>query len=97
MAIYLLTPLASNAARVREAINHHLQSKNVYELQNEAGYLVSYPGTSIELSNELEITGQPKGAPAPWGSVLITSVGSYYGRGPTDMWEWLKTRLEGTS
>ena len=92
MAIYLVTPLAHNVDAVGAAINSHFQPANWLELQGRAGWFVSYPGTSVELSRELGVT--PADGKSLLGSVLITSVGSYYGRGPTPMWEWLKTRFE---
>ena len=92
MAIYLVTPLAHNADKVRDAITKNIQSENWIELQARAGWFVSYPGTSVELSTEIGVTHKDEASIL--GSVLITSVGSYYGRGPTPMWEWLKTRFE---
>lgn len=92
MAIYLITPLARNSDAVRTALNACFQPADWLELQGRAGWFVSYPGTSVELSAELGIT--PADNTPKLGSVLITSVGSYYGRGPTPMWEWLKTRFE---
>ena len=92
MAIYLVTPLAQNADKVRVAITKNIQEENWLELQGRVGWFVSYSGTSVELSTEIGVT--PKDEASILGSVLITSVGSYYGRGPTPMWEWLKTRFE---
>lgn len=94
MGIFLLTPLANNADRIGAAVKAKFEEANCYELQSSAGWLVSYTGTTVELSNHLGVTGQAKGEPATIGSVLVTPVAAYYGRGPTDMWEWLKTRFE---
>jgi hypothetical protein len=57
-------------------------------------WLLKYDGTTVELSNFLEITGQQKGIQSPIGSVVVIPIATYYGRGPGDMWEWLKIRLE---
>ena len=94
MAIYLLVPTGLNAARLTEAVQAHTSEPDRYQIVNDAGWFVVYKGTSVELSNLLEITGQAAGQPSVVGSVLIIPVFSYYGRGNTDMWEWLKTRLE---
>lgn len=94
MGIFLLTPLASNADRVAAAVRAKFTEADSYELQSSAGWLINYTGTTVELSNHLGITGQTKGEPVTIGSVLVTPVPAYYGRGPTDMWEWLKTRFE---
>lgn len=72
-----------------------MPTANWRELQNQAGFLVSFQGTSIELSNLIGITAADKAQPSSLGSAMITTVTSYYGRGPADMWEWLKTRIEG--
>jgi hypothetical protein len=92
MPIFLVTPLQHQIAPVRDAVSKVFAPGTSYELQAEAGWLVHYRGTAVELSNHLQITGPT--AAIPLGSVLVTSVGSYFGRGPTEMWEWLKTRTE---
>lgn len=52
-------------------------------------FLVSYKGTSVELSNYLGISeGQN-------GSGFVIAVASYWGRASTDTWEWIKTHWEG--
>lgn len=94
MPVYLITPLANNAKRIGEALATHIDADDTHELQSSAGWLVSFKGTSIELSNLLGITS-PSGKPTSGiGSAMVTSIGSYYGLGSTSMWEWLKTRFE---
>jgi hypothetical protein len=95
MGIFLLTPLGNNADALSVAVEQHFpEPTSRYQLQNDAGWFVVFTGTTIELSNFVGLTGQPQGTPSPVGSVLVTPITSYYGRGPTDMWEWLKTRFE---
>lgn len=94
MAVFLVTPLSTNHELLRAAISSKFQAADFYELQAGAGWLVSAPGTTVEVSNHIGITGQAEGQPALLGSALVTNVSSYYGRGPTIMWEWIKTRLE---
>ena len=94
MPIFQVTPLASNAEKVGSAVVAAIPEESRYELPNSAGWFVSFKGTTIELSHALAVTGQPDGAPHTTGSVLITSIVSYYGRGSAEMWEWLKTRFE---
>jgi hypothetical protein len=65
-------------------------SSSFYVLQSDAGYLVHFSGTTVELCNLLDISPQAQGAT----STLVVLVGSYYGLGPTDMWEWLQSRAE---
>jgi hypothetical protein len=95
MAIFLLTPLGNNAEALGAAmLKHFPESTQHYQLQNDAGWFVVFNGTTLELSNFVGITGQPQGTPSEVGSTLVTPLTSYYGRGSTDMWEWLKVRFE---
>lgn len=94
MPVYLITPLVPDAGRLDMAVERRFSAADRYQLQAGRGWLVRFDGTTIEASNKIGITGQAKGEPAPLGSALVVPVTSYYGRGPTDMWEWLKTRLE---
>lgn len=93
MPIYLVTPLEGNADRVARAIASHADLDSM-EMQNKTGYLISFKGTTVELSNKLGITVPNNPASNTVGSAVVTSVTSYFGRGPTAMWEWLKTRIE---
>lgn len=97
MAIYLVTPLAHNADQVRDAVRAALPLENIFELQGRAGYLVSFKGTSVELSNLIGITSPEGVSKSTIGSAMVTSIGSYYGMGSTAMWEWMKTRVESQS
>lgn len=94
MPIFQVTPLALNADKLGEAVKTAVAEDDRYELPNSMGWLVSYKGTTTELSNHLGITGQPKGTPSPVGSAMAVSIGTYFGRGSAEMWEWLKTRFE---
>lgn len=97
MGIFLVTPLAHNVDRIGEAVRLHIPEKDRHELQSRAGWIVKFSGTTVELSNALGFTGHANGVQPTIGSVLVTSLLSYYGRGPTDMWEWLKTRFEASA
>lgn len=95
MPIYIAVPLAPTSAPLDAAVTKNIESKaDKYKLQNDRGWLIRFDGTTVELSNKLEITGQAEGAKSPVGSAIVVPVTSYFGRGPTDMWEWIKTRLE---
>jgi hypothetical protein len=75
-------------------VEARLDAGDFYELPNGRGWLISYRGTSVELSNFLGITGFPEGGSPTLTSVLITAASSYYGRASSDIWEWLKVRFE---
>lgn len=94
MPVYLITPLGHNVDQVGTAIRIKIPAEDRFELQNRAGWLVRHRGTSVEVSNDIGITPPDRETSSELGSAMVTSVGSYYGRGPTTMWEWLKTRFE---
>lgn len=97
MPIFLVTPIASNSQAVQVAVEGNIDAADRRALPNDAGWFVRFAGTTVELSNHLNITGQPKGERSVVGAAVVVLVGSYFGRGPTDMWEWLKTRFESES
>lgn len=95
MAIYIAVPLSTSSTALNEAVEKAIAShSDRYKLQADRGWLIRFDGTSVELSNHIGLTGQEQGKPSLIGSAIIVPISGYYGRGPTDMWEWLKTRLE---
>ena len=95
MPIYIAVPLATTPTQLDAAVAKHFKlQSDKYKLQNDRGWLIRFDGTTVELSNKLEITGQAEGEKSPVGSAIVVPVASYFGRGPTDMGEWIKTRLE---
>ena len=60
----------------------------------ETQWLVSSAGTVVDLTAKLGIYDvKSPGAPAT-GIAVILAVSSYYGRAPTTVWDWLKTKME---
>jgi len=49
-------------------------------------WIVSYDGTSIELSSRLGLNKTDGNA------AVVFAVNAYYGNAPTSIWEWLKAR-----
>jgi hypothetical protein len=94
MAIYIAVPLTTTSDALNAAVEQHIAPIDRYALQNDRGWLIKFDGTSIELSNHIKLTGQNPGEPSPVGSAIIVPVTTYFGRGPGEMWEWLKTRIE---
>lgn len=54
-----------------------------------SAWFVSDNGTTIEVRDKLELTGGKLGAQA-----VVIKVGGWAGFGPTDIWEWFKSRQE---
>lgn len=94
MPVYLITPLANNFDKVSKAVGDTISEEDYLVLQNRSGILVSFKGTSVELSHHVGITSKDRSVPNTTGSAMVTAVGAYFGRGPTSMWEWLKIRFE---
>lgn len=94
MAIYIATPLTPSTDALNAAVEKSIEPAHRYKLQADRGWLINYDGTTVELSNHIGLTGQQPGETSTIGSAIIVPVSAYYGRGPSDMWEWLKTRIE---
>jgi hypothetical protein len=91
MPIYMVSAL-TNPNEVATAVQEKVQEADRYRLA-PVGWLVKHSGTTKELSDLLGVTSDIPMATAPLGSVVITLVGSYYGRAQPDLWEWIRTRL----
>ena len=94
MPIYLATPLTPTSDGLNKAVEETIAQEDRYPLQNERGWLIKFPGTTVELCNHIGLTGQAPGESSPVGSAIVVPVHSYYGRGSTDMWEWIATRMD---
>jgi hypothetical protein len=51
-------------------------------------WMVAARGTAKELSDGLGISD------GRVGTVIVITVGAYWGRGSNDVWEWMSTRLQ---
>lgn len=95
MPVYLVISLRTDSKPLERAIEaHSALLSDRYRLQEDRGWLIRFGGTSKELSDAIGITGQPEGEPSQVGSALVVPISGYFGLGPVDMWEWLKTRFE---
>lgn len=88
MAIFLVIPTVPKAEIKPELKAKITEHQLPHYLLNNGGYLVAFNGTSKELSDRLEISeGQS-------GTAIVASIGSYYGRAPNDVWEWMSAHWE---
>lgn len=94
MQVFLALPLIANSTALNRAVETNVAAPNRWKLQADRGWLIQFEGTTVELSSHLGLTGQAPGVPSPVGSAIVAPITGYYGRGPADMWEWLKTRFE---
>jgi len=61
---------------------------------SDTQYLVSSAGTAMEVSTKVGIADPNDRQKPSLGSAVIIAMSSYYGRAPTPVWEWVKTKLE---
>jgi hypothetical protein len=95
MLVYLVIPLQADNAPLERAIEARSDVlMDRYRLQDNRGWLIRFNGTSKELSDTIGITSQSGAPSSSVGSALVVPIAGYYGMGPVDMWEWLKTRFE---
>lgn len=88
MGIFVIFRVA-NAAKMSAALKTHFPDDHLDIGQNE--WLVSAKGTAKEISDKLGISD---GAGA--GNAIVFSMGSYFGRAATNIWDWIKAKSEAT-
>lgn len=93
MPVFLIVPLAKSTDPLSQAVESNVAEHDRHKLANDRGWLVTFQGTSSELSKHLGITGQPDGEKSTVGAAIVAPISSYYGRGPNDMWEWLSLKF----
>lgn len=89
---FLVLPLGGNDDQISAAIA--AKSLDMFWVQDRRGFLVSFSGTTVELSNAIGITSMDPEAQSTLGPAMVVVITSYYGLAGTTMWEWMKTRLE---
>jgi hypothetical protein len=60
---------------------------------NDTQYLISTSGTAESLTKQLGLAPIEQGSTVT-GAAVILKTSSYYGRAPTVVWDWMKTKLE---
>ena len=86
MGIFLVTAI-NDPSKVEASIKAHFNGE-YYQVPHNNAWFVVFNGTTKELSDKIGLTN------AANGTGVVIAVSNYYGRAPTDMWEWLKTRVE---
>ena len=84
MSMFLLVPNSNPDGIKAELLKSGLEYIDV----PPNAYFISFRGTSEELSRILGITD------GHVGTGVIVQFTSYYGRLPTNIWEWVKSRWE---
>jgi len=87
MAIFVVFRVTDTEA-MREAVTRIFPTDH-FDL-GTGEWLISAKGTAQELSDRLGLTDNRV------GSAIIFSMQSYYGRAPSNIWDWIKTKSEET-
>ncbi|MGD1323493.1 hypothetical protein ACNHE5_00795 [Pandoraea pnomenusa] len=86
--LFFVTAL-SNPEAVKGKLNEAIgNTDDIYELSKNQ-WLAYYDGLTMPLAEKIGIRGDPH-----VGSGLVVAVGSYSGRAPSTLWEWIKLRSE---
>jgi len=85
MTIFVVIP-TSNRSALDDLFKRDEWLPRVHRLPR-GEWLVSFDGTTQELSDNLGVS-----APEGNGPAVIFAVSAYFGRAPTNIWEWLKSR-----
>lgn len=89
MAIFLVVPTILDSGALTASMQAQQDQGRIKYFELPRGeFFVSYKGTSQELSDLLLITDGTS------GSAIVSSVGSYYGRAGTNIWEWVQAHWE---
>ena len=86
MIVFSVTSLTPNPklnSKVVETYNSN--SRKI----NETTWLIAASGTSREVSDSLTISEGEIGS-----SAIVFATSGYFGRAPTDIWEWIKAKRE---
>jgi len=87
MAIFVLFRV-SDAARARAQLAR-LYPNNHLDLDD--AWLISATGTAKDVSDRLGLSTENT-----WSGIIF-KMDNYYGRAPSDLWDWIKDKAEKTS
>ena len=80
-----------NTDRVREGLTEHYPEQ--HRVIGSAVYLVATKDeTTREVATKLGLGDKIEGRPVTSG--IVVPMGSYWGRGDPDMWEWISVRKQ---
>lgn len=91
MGVFVIISKNPPAVKLQGLIENKF--RNNYYLLSPGNWLVSSEGTVKEITEVLGITDKENGP----GSAAVFSISSYWGLYSTDLWDWLKAKLESSS
>lgn len=81
MSTFVVIPISGNTAKIDGALGAY---KNKALKLDRGEWLVSYDGTSKQLSDDLGISNDDT------LSAIVIGFSAYWGRASADIWEWIK-------
>lgn len=91
MPVFMIVP-TEDAERLERVVTMGFDEKDRYILPGKQACFVRFDGTSQEIAQKLDLSGEQSQDDRPCPAV-ITLVTIYGGFAPTSLWEWLKTRM----
>ena len=84
--------LPNPQSRLVEAIKNTYPNDNL--AVSETQWLVSDVGTAIDVCAKLKIYDPKEPSTPSIGNGIVFATSGYFGRGPANVWEWIKAKLE---
>jgi hypothetical protein len=96
MKIFAILPPVPNAI-LDKKVQEEFAGNNIKLSANQ--WLVAGNGTAIDVSHQLGLTVVRDGQNAlgETGTAVVLAMASYFGSAPTNIWDWVKTKLEAAS
>ena len=88
MAVFIVVPTLPKA-EIKPGLKAAINESQLphYQLTN-GETLIAFKGTSKELSDLLKISDGTN------GPAIVAAISSYFGRAPTDIWEWVSANWD---
>lgn len=61
---------------------------------SDTQWLVSTTGTAMDVTSKIGVFDPQHPTRPTIGNAVVFSTNGYFGRAPTNIWEWIKTKLE---
>ena|ERR1039457_4790413 len=90
MALFLVVAIGSSAPDIDAAMREVYPTES-YQIEDGKWVVNADSVTSKQVSDKLGITDKPV-SPEATVRAIVVSVGGYYGRAQTDLWEWIAAK-----
>jgi hypothetical protein len=96
MALFVVVALQNSAQAIGKSIADNF-ADDFYEVEKDKWFVATTLVTAKQVSDKLGITTDDKLPVPPILTGIVVRVGGYFGRGSTDMWEWIAAKSVKTS